>query len=450
MFCLDKTTYSNFLESNSSSDLIIDCIQSDEKVHPCIDEPCMILVYSLKNKCIHVINLSHPDCTAFIDKSTLIKDFNKLKGKKWVFDKKKCLHLFPVNNLFDINIIFFISDGKVDDYSEFDTTAHTFTKTKFHGFSELNRSIPLVKHLEKFENMYDAVLIRLKSIKIDESFYSINGIITENLYKLERNGIKIDVELFNKYFENKTVKDRDGVVYTQYNLYTSTGRPSNRFGNVNYSALNKENGCRSSFISRHGEHGMLFMIDYSAYHPHLVAQLINYNLASNAYEYLGKFYFSKDKLTDDEIKMSKNITFQCMYGNIPNELLEIPYFKKMNDYISHRWKFFNENGYVETPIYKRRITSNHISDPNPNKLFNYILQASETEFGIESLVRVNEFLETRKTKAVLYTYDSVLFDCHKEDKKDTLKELKRLMSNNKFPVKCYIGKNYNEMVTLDI
>jgi DNA polymerase I-like protein with 3'-5' exonuclease and polymerase domains len=296
------------------------------------------------------------------------------------------------------------------------------------------------------------LLKRVQKLKLDDSFYNINSTITENLRILEHNGLKVDVELFNRHFENKTVKDKDGFVYTQYNLYTATGRPSNRFGNVNYSALNKENGCRSSFISRYGDDGMLFMIDYSAYHPHIVAKLINYNLPQNAYEYLGRLYYGKDDLTEDEIKASKNLTFQCMYGNIPSELLEVPYFKKMSDYIAHRWLFFCEHGYVETPVYKRRITTNHINEPNPNKLFNYILQASETEFGMQSLVRVNEYLDSNKkqTKAILYTYDSVLFDCHKDDKRDTLIELKRLMSNNQFPIKCYIGRNYNEMIIADI
>jgi len=43
-----------------------------------------------------------------------------------------------------------------------------------------------------------------------------------------------------------------------------------------------------------------------------------------------------------------------------------------------------------------------------------------------------------------------LFDCHKNDKKETLVELKRLMSNNQFPVKCYVGKNYDSMTVIDI
>ena len=452
MVIKDTESYKNFLQDNWNSDLIMDCIQNDECFHPCADEPCLLMIYTIKSKQTYIISVDHPDSRFCVDKTTLIEDFNKLKGKKWIYDKKKFMHLMPVQNLYDINILFFITDGKIDDYTGFDTTAHSFYKHKFMCYSDLNKCIPIVKHLEKFEKMYSEMLKRVQMLKLDDSFYSINGTITENLRILEHNGLKVDVELFNRHFENKTVKDKDGYVYTQYNLYTATGRPSNRFGNVNYSALNKENGCRSSFISRYGDDGMLFMIDYSAYHPHIVAKLINYNLPPNAYEYLGRLYYGKDSLTEDEIKASKNLTFQCMYGNIPSELLEVPYYKKMNDYIAHRWKFFNENGYVETPIYKRRITTNHINEPNPNKLFNYILQASETEFGMQSLVRVNEYLECNKkqTKAILYTYDSVLFDCHKGDKKETLVELKRLMSNNQFPVKCYIGRNYNEMTVVDI
>ncbi len=290
---------------------------------------------------------------------------------------------------------------------------------------------------------------RVRNVRLDSSFNDLNGIITDNLQILEKNGLKVNEDIFNTHFGDKNVKVINEFVYTQYNMYTSTGRPSNRFGNVNYSALNKENGCRSSFISRFGKDGILFMIDYSAYHPHLVAKLINYNLPSNAYEYLGRYYYGKEQLTSEEIKTAKNVTFQCMYGNIPDELLEIPYYKKMKEYIDHRWDFFNRYQYVETPIFKRQITTNHIYEPNPNKLFNYILQASETEFGIQSLASVNQYLNNKQTKAILYTYDSILFDVCLEEK-ECFGQIKTLMENGKFPTKSYMGVNYNDMKLVDI
>jgi hypothetical protein len=406
-------------------------------------------LYNIRKQKTNVISINHNDSSFKLDVEQLKYDLNRLGGKKWVFDKKKFSHVLPLQNLFDINIIFFISDGKVDDYSEYDTASHNFYKQKFSNYSDLNKVIPITKHLEKFEQMCVESLKRVRNVRLDSSFNDLNGIITDNLQILEKNGLKVDEDIFNTHFGDKNVKVTNGFVYTQYNMYTSTGRPSNRFGNVNYSALNKENGCRSSFISRFGTDGILFMIDYSAYHPHLVAKLINYNLPSNAYEYLGRYYYGKEQLSPEEIKTSKNVTFQCMYGNIPDELLEIPYYKKMKEYIDHRWDFFNKYQYVETPIFKRQITPNHIYEPNPNKLFNYILQASETEFGIQSLASVNQYLSNKQTKAILYTYDSILFDVCLEEK-ESFGQIKTLMENGKFPTKSYMGVNYNEMKLVDI
>ncbi len=442
--------YKQFINENKNHDLICDVIQIDNHFHPCVSKISLLCVYNIQRRNTSVISINHNDCLYKVNKQQLTDDLNDFTGKKWVFDKKKFSHLLPIKNLYDINIIFFISDGKVDDYSECDTVTHNFYNHKYLHYDDINNIIPLTIHLEKFEKMCVESLKRVRSIRLDQSFDELNSTITENLKVLEGNGLKIDEELFLSFFKDKKPKIVDGYVYTQYNLYTSTGRPSNRFGNINYSALNKENRCRSSFVSRHGDNGMLFMIDYSAYHPHLVAQLINYNLPSNAYEYLGQYYYGKQELTSEEIKASKNVTFQCMYGNIPEELLEISFYKKMKEYIDHRWEFFNKYGYVETPVFKRRITKNHIHDPNPNKLFNYILQASETEFGIHALSSVNEYLKDKKTKAVLYTYDSILFDVHKNDKKQTLIHIKTLMENNKFPTKCYIGQNYNDMILINI
>lgn len=90
---------------------------------------------------------------------------------------------------------------------------------------------------------------------------------------IERNGIRICNDTFSEYFH-----DIDGeYAHTQFNLKTTTTRPSNKFKNVNYAALNKENGCRKSFIPRNNR---LVEIDISAYHPSLSARLIGYDFAN--------------------------------------------------------------------------------------------------------------------------------------------------------------------------
>ena len=93
----------------------------------------------------------------------------------------------------------------------------------------------------------------------------------------------------------------------------------------------------------------------------------------------------------------------------------------------------NSFGYVERNQY---IT--------PQKLFNYYIQAFETEYNITLLSRIFEFLKDKKTKMVLYVYDSMLFDFSLEDGKETLQSLKELISSD-FPIKLKKGNTYSSL-----
>ena len=64
-----------------------------------------------------------------------------------------------------------------------------------------------------------------------------------------------------EHFPDTTNRPTKGLVFSEYNLYTSTGRPSNRYGGVNFPALKKEDGTRESFTSRY-EKGSLVSYDY--------------------------------------------------------------------------------------------------------------------------------------------------------------------------------------------
>ena len=52
------------------------------------------------------------------------------------------------------------------------------------------------------------------------------------------------------YIEQNGIHSKEGEVHSEYNIYTSTGRPSNRFGGTNFAALNKKDGSRKQYISR--------------------------------------------------------------------------------------------------------------------------------------------------------------------------------------------------------
>ena len=73
---------------------------------------------------------------------------------------------------------------------------------------------------------------------------------------------------------------------------------------------------------------------------------------------------------------------------------------------------------------------------------NYLMQSLETSRNILILKDVLRYLQNKKTKVVLYTYDSLLFDFNKEDGKDTLKELQIILeSEKKYPVKFKYSKD---------
>ncbi len=84
-------------------------------------------------------------------------------------------------------------------------------------------------------------------------------------------------------------------------------------------------------------------------------------------------------------------------------------------------------------------------------VLNYILQATETEIATTILRTAQRFLDKYKTKAVLYTYDSILFDLYKPEQEQVLKPLIEIMRmKDKFPVKVYEGETYDSVVQITL
>jgi hypothetical protein len=89
--------------------------------------------------------------------------------------------------------------------------------------------------------------------------------------------------------------------------------------------------------------------------------------------------------------------------------------------------------------------------PKPATVFNYLLQAVEGEISIPLVGKINEYLRNKRSKAVLYTYDSILFDYSFDDGTDVLGEVRKIMSlDDTFPTKVYIGDNYHDMELLAV
>ena len=94
-----------------------------------------------------------------------------------------------------------------------------------------------------------------------------------------------------------------------------------------------------------------------------------------------------------------------------------------------------------TNIYKVRI-----ENPNKNKILSYLIQAYETYYNTLTLERVLKLLDGKKTKIVLYTYDSILLDVAKEDVKTLLPLIKNELEADGFPTRMSVGENYGALI----
>jgi hypothetical protein len=246
---------------------------------------------------------------------------------------------------------------------------------------------------------------------------------------IERNGVRIHNETFEEYFHPV-----DGeYVYTQFNLKTTTTRPSNKFKNVNYAALNKENGCRKSFIPRNNR---FVEIDISAYHPSLAARLINYEFTTNdIHSHFATLY-------NVDYKKSKELTFKQLYGGVFESYKKLEFFQGIEKYVGDNWKKFQSDGFIECPVSGYRYEKEKLQNMNPQKLFNYVLQNLETSMNVRILWDMFCILRNYKTKLVLYTYDSFLFDLD-DSEENILEEIRNVFKKYQLNIKEIEGYDYN-------
>jgi hypothetical protein len=316
-----------------------------------------------------------------------------------------------------------MNEGSPITIEETDTNTHNFLNMRYYKKDNINTIIPVLKHLEKSRKIAEILenVIKKYSSSVNMSY---NDEVLDNLSYMEKNGLHTT----------------DGLVYSEYNIYTSTGRPSNRFGGVNFAALNKKDGSRKSYVSRF-KNGVLVEMDYDAYHLRLIADKVDYQFPEGSvHEHMSKFYgVSYEK--------AKILSFQYLYGFIPHDVVQMnPYFSRVHDYIEELWKEYNSKEFIVSDIYNRQLHKKNLSDMNANKLFNYTIQLMETENNMKALTRLIPEIKDYKSKLILYSYDSFLLDYNIEDGLDYLKKVKRILEqDSKYPVKVSWGLNYHEM-----
>tara|TARA_Y100001970_G_scaffold285540_1_gene405602 strand:+ start:70 stop:1338 length:1269 start_codon:yes stop_codon:yes gene_type:complete len=378
-----------------------------------------------------MICINHPDCG---DRESIDEIKNDHNNFYITPDVKKLKHIFPDTRLIDINYLHWWDKNIPMDLENIRINAYDFFHSKYYNVKKLNEIIPLCKHKEYCDKVFDK--INDYTTAIYESEYHSD--VTKAFSSIEKHGVKVSDDVCDIFDERVRKHISDGKLYSQYNLWTSTGRPSNSFGSVNFAALPNEK--RKAIIS---ENDILVEYDFDAYHLRLIGELVDYKFGKESvHQHLADFYGS----TYEE---SKQISFKLLYGGITEEIRKkVPFFDKVHNFINLKWREFNDNNSILTNIYNRRIGMHNNNDMNKNKLFNYLIQSFETERNIKVINALQDYLSDKKTNLILYGYDSFLFDFCRLEGVTTLNNIKRIIETGGYITKSKMGHNYSEMIDI--
>jgi len=409
----------NVLINSGYKKAFIEVIPYNDTIHPVQNHVSLVYIRPINASKGFMVCVTHSESLNALNTrvNELIDKFEVLYCR----DKKETLHYFPNKTLYDIT-------PPPHTYIRPTTQTHDLYYRQHKDNPELNLIIPIVKHYELCENIFKDLKanINIEKTKYDEFFNSRVSVVFN---AIERSGLRIHNETFSEYFHAV-----DGeYVNTQFNLKTTTTRPSNKFNNVNYAALNKENGCRKSFIPRNNR---FVEIDISAYHPSLSARLIGYDFSDiDIHAHFASLY-------GVDYKKSKELTFKQLYGGVFDNYKDLEFFQKIEKYVGELWSRFQSDGFVECKVSGYRYKKENLDNMNPQKLFNYILQNLETSINVLILWDILCILRKYKTQLVLYTYDSFLLDVDDEET-GVLEEVREVFKKYKLNIKEIEGYDYN-------
>ena len=400
----------------AKGEAFVEIIPNNHFEHPTKNGVCAVYIRPLNSNKGFILTNDHSE-TLNVGIDAIKYVLNAL-DKIYVRDKKEFLHYFVLQKLFDITLT-------SPTYIPEKTTSHQYFYYKYPSKEDVNRIVPIVKHYEYCDNIFNDLKNRINEPIND--FYNTKATVVFNA--VEQSGIRINRDEFKSHFYD----ERNEYVYTQYNFKTLTTRPANKFNGINYAALNKDNGCRKSFIPRNDK---FIELDIGAYHPTLLGLLVGYNFGE---EDIHKAFA---KMYGVDYQKSKELTFKQLYGGVFEQFKDLEFFQRVQIYVDDLWLRFNKEGYIECPVSKHVFRKDKLEDMKPQKLLNYVLQNLETAMNVRILWDIFKSLRNRKTELVLYTYDSFLFDFD-ESEVCLIEEIKQIIKNYKLQIKESYGSNYD-------
>ena len=425
----------------SEEESFVQVIPVSEQIHLRINNPCLVYYRPLSAKHGFILAIDHTE-TLSLRSNTVIGFLNSLEGQIWTIDKKSTLY-WDINesSLKGLKMAYTLSDQHdFPEIPKFNTPAHQFYDRHLKKRNDINRFIPVSKHYEKWEGIFDKLNFTLRP----EGFDFYNELVTNSFFRIECEGLATNDSEFDKHYPN--FKKRNSIysslIFSYYNLYNATARPSCNFNSLNFMAMDKGNGCRKAIVPLFD---YFVEFDYKSYQVKLLADLIEYKFAGNIHEELAKLYFKTDTITPEQYETAKKMTFRYSYGR-EDEPPDIEFFKQVYELRDKLWEYANIHGYIMSPISGRRLYG--IS--KKTQILPYLMQCVETERNAIILDSLYRLLSRFDTRLVLYCYDSFLFDVKAIEGHGLLEEIKEILEGGGYKTSMVFGYNYDEMTLATI
>ena len=403
-------------------------IFSDPSLHPLHENNSLTAMYVMPlGESSDIFATEHSDGVRDWDPSTLDDDIILTPNKKFLL----CAHQYE--KVYDMDLLSYYLHNTPLDLEDVRVEAVEFISNRYYDLPNTNELVPLYKHLEVCDKVSKEIekVWNARSSVDWESYERYNNEAITAFASIDRNGVRI-----SESFDSKLDKHvSDGKLYSDYFLYTSTGRPSNSYGGLNFAALDDR---KREFIVPVNDY--LVEYDYDAYHLRIIAELVGYDFPEgSAHDHMAEVY-GVDR------EEAKKISFKYLYGGLPWELAQAnPFFNLVKGFTGLIWKDFEESGRITTPVFKRPLIKNNFRDMSRNKLFNYLIQATETEKNIKRIIEIQKYLYKKETRLILYTYDSFLIDFKEKEGVGVLKDIRNILEKGSYMTKSKIGYDYFNM-----
>jgi hypothetical protein len=421
---IEKEEHLEYLRQKPIQEAFVEIIPHHDNIHPALNDVSLVYIRPYNEEKGYMLCLDHSE-TFSLDK-TLVDGILQSIDKVWVRDKKQALYYFPLKCLHDLSQL-------IPPYIQDPPKVFNHFYQKYPTYPKVNKLIPVTKHYERCQHIYEHVRSVLPQ-ELPAWFDFYNNKVVLAFFGIEKNGLKINKDEFDKHYElnHENYSIQGDRIYTCYNLATTTRRPSNSFNGINFAALNKDNGARRSFRSSHG----YVEFDISAYHPNLAARIVAHDFHTD------DIHQAFAELYQTSYQEAKEITFKQLYGGVFKEYAHLEFFQKVSKFIDDNWREFNNSGKVIVPISGYVFEKDKLENMNQQKLFNYMLQNVESAVNTYILMDIHKLLRGKKTKIVLYTYDSFLFEIG-DGEKDIEIEINKIFKKYKLSVKTSYGDTYD-------